>query len=44
MNPTVLRTLLSIATDRGDLAAALQAAITEVMDNKRTALLDIRVA
>ncbi|MBC7312801.1 MAG: thiamine pyrophosphate-requiring protein [Rhizobium sp.] len=31
-------------TERGDLAAALQAAITEVMDNKRTALLDIRVA
>lgn len=31
-------------TQRGDLADALQAAITEVMDNKRTALLDIRVA
>ena len=31
-------------TERGELAGALQAAITEVMDNKRTALLDIRVA
>lgn len=31
-------------TERADLAGALQAAITEVMDNKRTALLDIRVA
>lgn len=31
-------------TERGDLAGALQAAITEVMENKRTALLDIRVA
>jgi acetolactate synthase-1/2/3 large subunit len=31
-------------TERGDLAGALQAAIAEVMENKRTALLDIRVA
>ena len=31
-------------TERADLPAALEAAVTEVMQNKRTALLDIRVA
>ncbi|GEO85669.1 acetolactate synthase [Ciceribacter naphthalenivorans] len=31
-------------TQRSELTAALEAAITEVMENKRTALLDIRVA